>query len=155
GLTGLRGALIQGKDLSFGIGVGDRHCGVLLLPALAKRHESHALLTSHGPCLMRISVTIYANSSPDDLGDARRERQRLQSQAFDKIQGLGSCRTSGSSADSHAAGPPALQPARVAYRYPGHATCDGPTPSGQTASKSSLHQCGNKLTVFPHLIPPD
>ena len=25
----------------------------------------------------------------------------------------------------------------------------------QTASKSSLHQCGNKLTVFPHLIPPD
>ena len=28
----------------------------------------------------------------------------------------------------------------------------GPT---QTASKSSLHQCGNKLTVFPHLIRPD
>jgi len=27
--------------------------------------------------------------------------------------------------------------------------------TGQTASKSSLHQCGNKLTVFPHLIPPD
>ena len=25
----------------------------------------------------------------------------------------------------------------------------------QTASKSSLHQCGNKLTVFPHLIPSD
>jgi hypothetical protein len=28
-------------------------------------------------------------------------------------------------------------------------------PGTQTASKSSLHQCGNKLTVFPHLIPPD
>ena len=28
-------------------------------------------------------------------------------------------------------------------------------PIGQTASKSSLHQCGNKLTVFPHLISPD
>jgi uncharacterized membrane protein YphA (DoxX/SURF4 family) len=26
---------------------------------------------------------------------------------------------------------------------------------GQTASKFSLHQCGNKLTVFPHFIPPD
>jgi len=25
----------------------------------------------------------------------------------------------------------------------------------QTASKFSLHQCGNKLTVFPYFIPPD